>query len=409
MSLELSNLKGLDEKHAKLLHDNGIVNLMVLASSTAHELATLGFEVEKARLFIEKATKIVNKYMGGQDGFITGDKLLQKFNERLVLSTRCPSFDNILDGGFETQKVYEVYGKEGTGKSGLMLQLICLSHLPVEKGGLSSPATIYIDTEGSFSIKRLKRMAPYYGFDPDELVKSVVLSVPPTSDALVYLCEKNLLKIMEQTGAKLIILDSLATHFRNEYGDVRQLLPERQRRANRVIHSMKKATRIFNALAVMTNQAVANVNMKGPFDHQYNHAMGLLIGHESQVRLRIAPKKGSLKEIKVEKAVDLPNLTCELELNEFGFIEPEKKKKGGKKKGEEVEEPEEEPETSENIDGEIDQEEAQTEEQPAEDDDTDHGDHEDMPETEELENPETEEPPQVRASTKRKTSKSKSS
>lgn len=410
MALELNNLKEI-EKYAKKLHDNGIVNLMVLASTTVNELATiLGTDLEKSRTFIEKASKIVNTYMGGKDGFITGDDLLNKFNERMILSTKCPSFDKILDGGFETQKVYEVYGKEGTGKSSLMLELICLSHLPVEDGGLGSPCTIYIDTEGSFSIKRLKVMAPYYKLKPEEIVKSVVLANPPTSDAMLYLCEKSLMKIMDETGAKLIILDSLATHFRSEYYNARNLLPERQGRANRIVHSLKKATRIYNALAVMTNQATANVT---GFGAPYSHAMGLLIGHEAQVRIRIAPDKSGLKKVTIEKAVDLPNLSCLLELSQFGFIEPSKKKKSRKKKGEEEEEevPEEEGQVSETNEPTEEETEEPLEEEPLEDDgdDTNHGDQEGSIENEEIINPQPEEQIEAEVPPKKKSSKSKRS
>ncbi|MHA1380235.1 MAG: hypothetical protein ACTSRG_17815 [Candidatus Helarchaeota archaeon] len=334
MAIELNKLKGLKDTDAKKLRDNGITNIASLACTTVNELSSIGIKEDNARSFIEKAGEILNDFAGAKDGFISGEELLKQFDKREILSTKCPAFDNILDGGFETQKVYEVYGKQGSGKSSLMLQLACIAQLPQDKGGLSSPAIIYIDTEGAFSIKRIKQMAVYYGLDPIQAVKNILRAAPPTSDALLYLVEKSLNKVMEESGARLIVLDSIATHFRSEYGDVRQLLPQRQRRANRVIHALKKAVTIYNALAILTNQVTANPS---GFGAPYQHSMGYTVGHESQIRIRLAPssKGKGIKKITIEKAVDLPNEDCEALLNEFGLVEVPAKKKDKKKKDDE--------------------------------------------------------------------------
>ncbi len=343
MALELKNIKGLRTMDLTNLRENGIVDINYLASATIHELEAIGFGKDRAQRIIEEAGKILDEFMGAKDGFLMGTDLIKQYSKMERLSTGSPSFDKILGGGFETQKVYEVYGKEKSGKSRLCHQLVVRAHLSKEKGGLGSPAAVYIDTEGTFNMKTLKTMAQYVGLDPEMVSKNLAYSKPPTSGTLNYIIWKHLPKIMEQTGARIVILDSIATHFRAEYGIARQLLPERQMRANQVIHNLKKAATKFNALIVMTNQAVANVSGYGA---PYNHAMGLVVGHESQVRIRIQKKSGPEREIMIEKAIDLPEDTCKLDMTEFGFEEQKEKKKKGKKKIKEEEESEEQEEES---------------------------------------------------------------
>ncbi|MHA1785268.1 MAG: helix-hairpin-helix domain-containing protein [Candidatus Helarchaeota archaeon] len=339
MSIELENIDGIGAKTAEQLKEEGIMNALILASTTVRKLKALGFSDSSARKWIEKARDLTNQKLGGQFGFIMGDSLLKQFNERLILKTGQPVLDKVLGGGFETQKVYEIYGPEGSGKSTLLHQLICISKLPVSKGGLGSPATIFLDCEGAMSIKKLEAMAPFWGISPEEAIKSIARANPPTSQSLVYLCEENLPKIMEQTGAKLILLDSIATHFRSEYGQARQLFPERQQRANRILHALKHMAVNYNALVVLTNQVTGNVDAMNKYSKKYSHSMGYIVGHESQVRILIEPI-GEFRRVKIEKAVDLPNDYCNLVMTQYGLLDPlvikEKGIKAPSKKGNEI-------------------------------------------------------------------------
>jgi len=252
MSIDLEKIEGIGSKVAEQLKEEGIMNAMILASTTVKKLKSIGIGDSTARKYIEKAREVTDTVIGGSFGFVMGDDLLKQFNNRMLLKTGQPVLDAVLGGGFETQKVYELYGPEGSGKSSLLHQIMCISKLPVSKGGLANPATVFLDCEGAMSIKRIKEMAPFWGITPEEVIKSVAHTVPPTSDSLVFMCEENLPKIMEQTGAKLIFLDSIATHFRSEYGDARQLFPERQQKANRILHALKRMSVSYNALVIIT-------------------------------------------------------------------------------------------------------------------------------------------------------------
>ena len=93
----------------------------------------------------------------------------------------------------------------------------------------------------------------------------------------------------------------------------------------------------MNGVSILTNQVTANVDMK-PGQRPWKHSMGNVVGHESQVRIMVRTKSSSkgLRELKIEKAIDLPPKSCELYLGYWGFTdekqeEPEEPKESNRK------------------------------------------------------------------------------
>lgn len=320
---DLQSLEGIGDSTAQKLIEAGIPTPVALASCTAQRLIAIGIPKSTAVKYIQLARERCSSVFG----FVTGGDLIQQFKRRGYLTSGCQGLNQILyeNKGFETQKIYEVYGPEGTGKSNLLHQLICTAYLPPDKGGLGAGA-IYIDTEGTFSVKRLGEIAPRFGIDPDEISQNVIKAAPPTSDVLLFLAEAELEKLAHETGARLFCLDSIATHFRSEYGSERQCLPERQQKANKVVHALKRVAQQANGVAILTNQVTANVTGIG---RPWQHSMGNVIGHESQVRIRISVKStaDSTRSFYIEKALDLPPREVILELTEQGFVDMESKGK----------------------------------------------------------------------------------
>ncbi|MFX1296438.1 MAG: ATPase domain-containing protein [Promethearchaeota archaeon] len=324
---DLTSIDGIGEGTAEKLIDAGISTIEALASCTIKRLVNIGLPKSAAMKYLNAARERCSEIFG----FVAGEDLIRQFEKREFLTSGTNGLDNLLGGkGFETQKVYEIYGPEGTGKSNLLHQLICTAYLPPDEGGLGAGA-IYIDTEGTFSIKRVQELAQRFGIDTNEITRNIIKAAPPTSDVLLFLCETQLEKIAHQTGARLFCLDSIATHFRAEYGSARQELPERQQKANKVIHALKRVAQQTNGVAILTNQVTANVSGIGS---PYKHAMGNIVGHESQVRLRIAVKSKAegLRKIEVEKALDLPPESCIIKITSEGFVDLEDKTKKSVKK-----------------------------------------------------------------------------
>jgi DNA repair protein RadB len=71
------------------------------------------------------------------------------------ISTGTEVLDALLEGGYETDAITTIYGPAGTGKTNLaLLAAVSVAH----KG----KKVIYIDTEGGFSVARLKQIAPQH-------------------------------------------------------------------------------------------------------------------------------------------------------------------------------------------------------------------------------------------------------
>ena len=318
MTRDLDDLEGLDAETKRKLREQGILTIEELVNIGVRSLISRGFD--RAYDIVEQAKNYLNQMAGDSFGFSMGADLVQQFDKRLKLQTGQVGLDEILGGGFSTQKIYEFYGPEGSGKSTLLHQLLCLAMKPIDEGGLNTPALIFLDCENAFTKERLQGMAPIYGVDPDKLMKAIAWKGIKTSNELLQTCTQAVPKLVEQTGARLIVLDSLATHFRAEYD--RSTLATRQQRANQVIHALRNVAIEYNALVVLTNQVMGTVNRDDSREkkEKYKPAMGFVVGHEIDYRMLIYDV-AEYRFIKMVKARDLPNLQCKLIMTEWGLLE----------------------------------------------------------------------------------------
>ena len=71
------------------------------------------------------------------------------------ISTGADFVDELLDGGYEADAITTIYGPAGAGKTNLAL----LAALDIAKQGKK---VIFVDTEGGFSVSRLKQLLPEY-------------------------------------------------------------------------------------------------------------------------------------------------------------------------------------------------------------------------------------------------------
>ena len=111
--------------------------------------------------------------------------------------------DWLLEGGFKKGVLTTIYGPAGSGKSNLCL--ICLANNPSKK-------IIYIDTEGSFSVTRLKQLTDDY----EAVLKNVIVLKPTNFAEQKKVFEK--LKTLLTTKIGLLIVDSMAMLYRLELG-----------------------------------------------------------------------------------------------------------------------------------------------------------------------------------------------
>jgi len=291
----LEDLPGVGPATAQKLRELGFHTVESLATATIRELEPAGIGEKKAFEVIRAARSSLSV------SFIRADELLKMRQSVLRLTTGSKAIDDILGGGLETQTITEFYGEYGSGKSQLCHQMCVNVQLPPEKGGLGGGA-LYIDTENTFRTERIVQMAQHLGLNLEEVVKNVIFAEAYTSDHQMFLLE-NADTVIKENKIRLIIVDSLTSHFRSEYLG-REMLAERQQKLNKHMHRLIRLARAFNAVAVVTNQVMAKPDVF--FGDAVHPVGGHIVAHTSHTRVYL--RKSTRGPARIARLVSSPYL-----------------------------------------------------------------------------------------------------
>ncbi|HLC51877.1 MAG TPA: DNA repair and recombination protein RadA, partial [Candidatus Nanoarchaeia archaeon] len=190
------------------------------------------------------------------------------------------------------------FGEFGSGKTQI-------GHLLAVNTLIADPTAtvVYIDTENTFRPERIKQFAEGAGLDPDEVLSRIMVAKAYNSDHQMLLTEKIESLITEQgRNVKLVVVDSLTSHFRAEFIG-RGTLAERQQKLNRHMHSLSKIANSKNICVYVTNQVMAKPDQF--FGDPTTSIGGHVVGHASTFRIYL--RKGK-KGTRVAKLIDAPNL-----------------------------------------------------------------------------------------------------
>jgi len=291
----LEDLPGIGPAISQKLRELGFHTVESLATATAKELAPAGIGEKKALEVISEARSSMAL------SFIRADELLKTRQTVLRLTTGSKTLDELMGGGLETQTITEFYGEYGSGKSQLCHQLCVNVQLPPERGGLGG-GTLYIDTENTFRTERIVQMSQHLGLDPEEVAKNIIFAEAYTSDHQMFLVD-NADRVVKENNIRLIIVDSLTSHFRSEYLG-REMLAERQQKLNKHLHKLIRLARAFNAVAVVTNQVMAKPDVF--FGDSVHPVGGHIVAHTSHTRIYL--RKSARGPVRIARLVSSPYL-----------------------------------------------------------------------------------------------------
>ena len=287
--LTLEDLPGIGPKGAQKLKEAGYTELISVAAASAGEISA-ACEISAAT-----AEKIIQAARSQLDmGFKTASDLQEKRKEVGKITTSSKSLDDLLGGGVETQAITEAFGAFGSGKSQIGFQLAVNVQLPKGEGGLNGRC-IFIDTESTFRPERITQLAEARGLDPKKVLKNIFIAKAYNSDHQIVLAEKAKELVKEQ-NVKLIIVDSLMSHFRSDYSGRGELAP-RQQKLNRHMHALQKLADTYNVAIYLTNQVMARPDVM--FGDPTTHIGGHIVGHAcltGDTLVQLAD--GSIKQIK---------------------------------------------------------------------------------------------------------------
>ena len=291
----LEDLPGIGPATAQKLKELGFHTVESLAMAAARELESAGIGEKKALAIIGVARSSISV------SFVRADELLKMRQNVLRLTTGSKALDGLLGGGLETQTITEFYGAYGSGKSQICHQLCVNVQLPPERGGFNG-AALYVDTENTFRTERIVQMARHLGLDPEEVAKNIIYAEAYTSDHQMFLLD-NADEVIKENNVKLIIVDSLTSHFRSEYLG-REMLARRQQRLNKHMHKLIRLARAFNAAAVVTNQVMAKPDVF--FGDAVHPIGGHIVAHTSHTRIYL--RKASRGPVRIARLVSSPYL-----------------------------------------------------------------------------------------------------
>lgn len=291
--LNIEDIPGVGAKIAEKLRDVGYTDPMAIAVTSPTDLAAI------AEIGEGQAAKIISACRQMLEiGYETADKILERRASVAKISTGSKNLDNLLGGGIETQAITETYAQFGSGKSQLGFQLAVNVQLPVDKGGLEGNC-LFIDSENTFRPERIVQISKALKMDPEKTLKNILVARSYNSDHQMLLIDKAP-EVIEDKKIKLIVIDSLTSHFRADFMG-RGELAGRQQKLNKHLHQLQRLADAYNLAVYVTNQVMADPSIL--FGDPIRAVGGNILAHMATYRLYL--RKGK-EGTKICRIVDSP-------------------------------------------------------------------------------------------------------
>ncbi len=304
----LEDLPGIGPATVAKLKEIGFKTVELLGTAAISELVSAGIGEAMAEKVIEAARKSM------AITFVRGDELVELRKNVRKLTTGCSSLDQLLEGGIETQSLTEFYGEFGSGKSQICHQLCVTVQLPEAQGGLNGSA-LFIDTEATFRPERVIQIAPRFGINPNDALRGIVYAEAYTSNHQIVLLE-NADEVIKENKVRLVIIDSVMSHFRSEYLG-REMLANRQQQLNKHLHKLMRVSRAFNTAMVITNQVMASPDAF--FSKAVSPTGGHILGHMSHSRIFLRKGRNNVRIAKLTASPSLPEGEVPMRITERGI------------------------------------------------------------------------------------------
>ena len=304
---KIIDLPGVGPSTVTKLTDAGLGTVMSIAVSSPQEISTVaGLSESVARKIIKNARDNLKL------GFEKATDYAHRRDKIQKISTGCTNFDSIIDGGFESGAITEVYGQFGSGKTQL-------SHITVVRALLENKdnKAIYIDSENTFRADRIKDFATANGLDPEEALDRIYVARAYNSDHQMLLIDEVEKTLQTDNSYRIIVVDSLTSHFRAEFIG-RGTLATRQQKLNKHMHQLLKLADLYNMVVLVTNQVMAKPDSF--FGDPTQAIGGHIVGHNSTFRIYMRPGKAGSIFAKLMDSPNLPNNDTNFMVTKEGFI-----------------------------------------------------------------------------------------
>ncbi len=233
------------------------------------------------------------------------------------ISTGSYDFNKWLYGGYEKDIITMIAGPPGSGKTNFC---ILASYSQAKKGN----KVIFIDTEGGFSVERVKQISEE---NHEEILKNIFL-LNPTGFEEQKKCFLKLLEKVKKEHISLIVVDGIAMLYRLESGDaLKSKDDDKVKQVNREVAKqmriLAEISRKQNIPIIITNQVYSEFlpeeEWKKGVKKKVNIVGGDLFKYWSKCIIELKNEKGRKKAILL-KHRSLPKKEISFEIRNKGIF-----------------------------------------------------------------------------------------
>lgn len=307
--MKLTDLPGIGPAAEAKLIEAGYESVLSIAVASPKNLEeAAGISEGTARKVIKAARDSMNM------GFTTAFDTETEENKRYKISTSSKAFDDILDGGIKCGGITIIYAEGTSGKTQLAHQLTAnaLCMRPTAK-------VVYIDTEGTFSPKRIRQMLNGKKLSEDEIVdslKRIKHCKVHTPDHQIFIAEQVDNLFANGEDIVLVVVDSLIALFRSGFTG-RGTLADRQQQLNKHLRTLQKIGDIHDIPVVVTNQMMSNPGIA--YGNPNKPVGGHIVTHAGLEIISLTKNSKGIRTAKLVDSVYLGENSAEFIITENGI------------------------------------------------------------------------------------------
>jgi|TARA_B100001964_G_C14261704_1_gene615952 DNA repair protein RadB len=231
------------------------------------------------------------------------------------ISTGSYDLNKWLYGGYEKDVITMIAGPPGCGKTNMCILTACSQAKKENK-------VIYIDTEGGFSVERVKQIV---GENYENVLKNIFL-LEPTNFEEQKKCFVKLLNEIKKGHVSLIIIDGIAMLYRLELGDAVKLkgnVKEFNRDVSGQMRVLSEISRKQRIPIIITNQVysgfLSEEDWKKGVEKEVNIVGGDLFKYWSKCIIELRKENRKKKAILL-KHRSLPNKEINFDIRAKGIF-----------------------------------------------------------------------------------------
>jgi len=211
-----------------------------------------------------------------------------------------------LYGGYESDIINVIYGGPGTGKTNFCL-LAAVSQ--ARKGN----KVIFMDTEGGFSIERIKQLASE---DYEDVLKNILLLKPTNFTEQKKSFEKLLKNLKDEVG--LIVVDGMTILYRLDFAAARDNGGKENGEIRAINAELARQLRILAEIARKRNVSVIVTNQVYKWDDSMKMVGGDILKYWGKCLIELTNER-SRRIAYLRKHRSLPEKELEFQITGIGI------------------------------------------------------------------------------------------